>query len=261
MDAADRTALDASLRRAMSSAATPAALDAALVRLGWPELLTEVPDVAVPSVFRLLGETGACAPVLNDVVRHEAGLAPGGTIPLPFAGGAWVVWPRGDEVTDGLDPGLPLVDVAAGDAVPLRAGRLALGWWLTGTSRRMLTLARDHALGRAQFGRPVASFQAVRHRLAETLVAVEGAESTLLAADDTFGALLAKAAAGRAAVTAAKHCQQVLGGMGFTAEHEFHRHARRALTLDCLLGSSRELIREAGEHLLAAGSAPRLAPL
>ena len=42
----------------------------------------------------------------------------------------------------------------------------------------MLSLARQHALDRSQFGRPVASFQAIRHRLAETLVAIESAEAT-----------------------------------------------------------------------------------
>ena len=44
----------------------------------------------------------------------------------------------------------------------------------------MLSLARQHALDRVQFGKPIAGFQAVRHRLAETLVAIEGAEATLL---------------------------------------------------------------------------------
>ena len=125
----------------------------------------------------------------------------------------------------------------------------------------MLTLARRHALDRVQFGRPVASFQAVRHRLAETLVAIEGAEATLGATTDDFGSLLAKAAAGQAALTAAKHCQQVLGGIGFTAEHELHRHVKRALLLDGLLGSARELTREAGARLRAEGSAPRLVHL
>ena len=63
--------------------------------------------------------------------------------------------------------------------LPLANGRKALGWWLVGASRAMLALARQHALDRVQFGRPVASFQAIRHRLADTLVAIEGAEATL----------------------------------------------------------------------------------
>ncbi|MGC2347045.1 MAG: acyl-CoA dehydrogenase family protein, partial [Mycobacterium sp.] len=119
-------------------------------------------------------------------------------------------------------------------------------------------------LDRSQFGRPVASFQAIRHRLAETLVAVEGAEATLAAAaaePDELSFLLAKAAAGQAALTAARHCQQVLGGIGFTAEHELHRHIKRSLVLDAMLGSSRELTREAGATLRVKGCAPRLTQL
>ena len=149
----------------------------------------------------------------------------------------------------------------AGAPVPLANGRVALGWWLLGTGRAMLMLARQHAVDRVQFGRPLASFQAVRHRLAETLVALDGAEATLVAATDDLGALLAKAAAGQAALTAARHCQQVLGGIGFTAEHDLHRHVRRAMVLDGLLGSARELTREAGALLRAGGSAPRLVHL
>ncbi|HZU45773.1 MAG TPA: acyl-CoA dehydrogenase family protein, partial [Mycobacterium sp.] len=103
--------------------------------------------------------------------------------------------------------------------------------------------------------------QAIRHRLAETLVAVEGAEATLQAASDDLGCLLAKAAAGQAALTAARHCQQVLGGIGFTAEHELHRHVKRVLVLDAMLGSARELTREAGALLRAKCFAPRLAQL
>ena len=53
----------------------------------------------------------------------------------------------------------------------------------------------------------------------------------------------------------------VLGGIGFTAEHGLHRHVRRALVLDGLLGSSRELTREAGVLLRKEGSAPRLVHL
>ena len=78
---------------------------------------------------------------------------------------------------------------------------------------------------------------------------------------DELSFLLAKAAAGQAALTAARHCQQVLGGIGFTAEHELHHHIKRTLVLDALLGSARELTREAGAVLRAKGCAPRLAQL
>jgi Acyl-CoA dehydrogenase, C-terminal domain len=280
--------------RKTMSAASGQVLDIALDQLGWRDLLTSLPGVAIPMVFRLLGETGAHAPLLNDVVLCAAGRAPGDTVPLPYAGGAWVVWERSDLRSAALDGELPLRPVPGGATcagplpplpLALGAGRRAVGWWLVGTGRAMLALARSHALDRVQFGRPLASFQAVRHRLAETLVALEGAEAALAAADavagasaagasarglpgasagaggDELAALLAKAAAGQAALTAARHCQQVLGGIGFTAEHGLNRHVRRALVLDGLLGSARELTREAGARLVAERSAPRLVDL
>jgi Acyl-CoA dehydrogenase, C-terminal domain len=254
--------LDDALRKTMQTKSGPA-LDAALVELGWPEMLAELPDTAIPLVFRALGETGAHAPIINDVVLAASGRDVGGTVALPYSGGNWVIWERRDatEADTVVDAEVPVVRSAAGDDVPLVAGRAAVGWWLVGTSRAMLQLARTHALDRVQFGRPIASFQAVRHRLAETLVAIEGAEATLSFATDEVGAILAKAAAGHAALTAARHCQQVLGGIGFTAEHDLHRHVKRALLLDGLLGSSRELTREAGRIARTTGSAPRVAHL
>ena len=263
MDSESLQLLEYGLRKTMTTT-TGQQLDAALAELGWLEMLDEMPEAAVPLVFRLLGETGAHAPVLNDVVLRAAGREGGGTVPLPFAGGSWVLWERIDQSSSALGGDLPIHRVAQGDQVPLAAGRQALGWWLVGAGRAMLSLARQHALDRSQFGRPVASFQAIRHRLAETLVAIEGAEATLVAAaaePDDLSFLLAKAAAGQAALTAARHCQQVLGGIGFTAEHELHRHVKRALVLDAMLGSSRELTRGAGKALRARGFAPRLTQL
>jgi Acyl-CoA dehydrogenase, C-terminal domain len=260
--------LEDSLRTTMT-AASGVKLDAALTDLGWREMLDEMPDVAVPLVFRLLGETGAHAPVLNDVVLRETGAAPGGALPLPFAGGSWVIWERGEGVGSAIDESLPIRRVPQGDLLPpaaLHAGRHAVGWWLVGAGRAMLSLARQHAIDRVQFGRHISSFQAIRHRLAETLVAIEGAEAALHVAvqcddDDGLASLLGKAAAGQAALTAARHCQQVLGGIGFTAEHQLHRHVKRSLILDGLLGNTRELTREAGKALVAKGFAPRLAEL
>ncbi|KMS75920.1 acyl-CoA dehydrogenase [Streptomyces viridochromogenes] len=285
MDAAERALLEDALRKSLTTSGPEAEPGAALAELGWTEMLAEEPGTAIPLVFRLLGETGSQAPVLNDVVLLAAGRPLGGTPPLPYAGGAWVRWLRGAGGPAGpLDPGLPLRHAEPDDlpAPAVAAGRRALGWWLLGTGRAMLTLTREHVLDREQFGRPLASFQALRHRLAETYVALEAAEAVLVAAgapdtdrpavqdtealDDAdalhhTGALLAKAAAGRAALTAARHCQQALGGIGFTAEHALHRHVKRALVLDGLLGSTRELTREAGRLLLREARAPRLVDL
>ena len=143
-------------------------------------------------------------------------------------------------------------------------GRIAVAHELVGASRRMLDLAREHARERVQFGRPIAGFQAVRHRLAETLVAIETAEAALDAAwldRSPFTAAMAKALAGRGARTAGRHCQQVLAGIGFTTEHPFHRYVRRVLVLDELLGSARVLTTALGAELLATRRLPPLLPL
>lgn len=265
LDQESLSLLEDGLRKTMLSSSGPE-LDEALAELGWAEMLSDVPDVAIPLVFRLLGETGSHASVLNDVILETIGGLPGGTPPIPFTGGSWVIWERASTTGD-ANPvlgGLPLREVPDGETMRLFEGRRALGWWLVGSARAMLTLARQHALDRVQFGKPIAGFQAVRHRLAETLVAIEGAEATLNlpgTENQDLTGMLAKAAAGKAALTAAKHCQQVLGGIGFTAEHDLHHHVKRALVLDGLLGSSKELTRKAGAGLRARKSAPRLAEL
>jgi Acyl-CoA dehydrogenase, C-terminal domain len=265
MDVESLRLLEDGLRKTMLST-SGGELEAALAELGWAEMLSDMPDIAIPLVFRLLGETGSHAAILNDVMLEVIEGVPGGTPPMPYTGGTWVVWERGDGTQGDANTtlgGLPLLQVPDGQTMRLCEARRALGWWLVGTARAMLELARQHALDRVQFGKPIASFQAVRHRLAETLVAIEGAEATLsLPADNVdLTGLLAKAAAGKAALTAAKHCQQVLAGIGFTAEHDLHHHVERALVLDGLLGSSRELTKKAGSGLRARGSAPRLAEL
>ena len=69
---------------------------------------------------------------------------------------------------------------------------------------------------------------------------------------------MAKALAGRGARTAARHCQQVLAGIGFTTEHRFHHYVRRVLVLDQLFGAGRSLTRGLGRELLATRSLPPL---
>lgn len=178
----------------------------------------------------------------------------------------------------GLDPDLGLVEVGGGpvaavsrvDLPPaawpdaVAAGQRALAHELVGASRTMLALAREHALERVQFGRPIAMFQAVRHRLAEAHVAIEAADAALTAAWDEgtpFGAAVAKAVAGRSARAVSRHCQQVLAGIGFTTEHDLHRYVRRVIVLDRLLGDARSLTRKLGEDLLARRTLPSILPL
>jgi hypothetical protein len=142
--------------------------------------------------------------------------------------------------------------------------RLAIAHELIGASRAMLELARTHALEREQFGRPIAAFQAVRHRLAEALVAVEAAQAAVDAAwldQSDLAAQMAKAIAGRAAKTVAKHSQQVLAGIGFTSEHPFHRYYWRVLELDLVLGDATAFTRSLGERIVRDRAVPPKLPL
>ncbi len=172
----------------------------------------------------------------------------------------------------GLDPSLGLSEVSGTVAVSesedlgrvdwfdaVAMGQLALGHELVGTSRTMLDLARTHALERMQFGRPIASFQAVRHRLAEGLVAIEAAAALLSAAWEEptpMVAAMAKGMAGRSARTVTRHTQQVLAGIGFTTEHPLHLYVRRALVLDQMLGAGTSLTRQLGSSVLSQHALP-----
>jgi alkylation response protein AidB-like acyl-CoA dehydrogenase len=136
-----------------------------------------------------------------------------------------------------------------------------------GGARWCLDVGTQHAIDRRQFGRPIGQFQAVKHRLADMLVAVE--QVTALAWDaaqatdagDAVQARLSAVLAGALAldgyVECAKGCIQVLGGMGFTWEHDAHVHLRRSLTLRQLVGPTTALRVEASRAALD-GSRRRL---
>ncbi len=118
-----------------------------------------------------------------------------------------------------------------------------------GLARWCLRTAVEHAKVREQFGRPIGSFQAIKHLCAEML---ETAEAVTAAAWDVasvafgdqdqwaFAADVATAVALDGAVRVAKDCIQVLGGIGFTYEHDAHLYLRRALTLRGQLGGADE---------------------
>jgi hypothetical protein len=224
----------------------------------------------------------------GDVLAVEGLAMPraahGDAVVVPARAGAQVVLATVavDTLTNravhGLDPDLGLRRIHGTGLRPLRtdpldheawdaglaAGRRALATELVAAGRAMVRLACEHARDREQFGHPVAGFQAVRHRLADAHVALEGADAAVTAAWDAPGpltALLAKSLAGRAARVATTHCQQVLAGIGFTTEHPLHRYVRRAAVLDGLLGSSFRLPRHLGATMLAARHAPRLVEL
>ncbi len=174
---------------------------------------------------------------------------------------------------NGMDPTLELVRVtgtvrgsafevcdAAAPHAAEPACRRALAYELVGLGSAMLDLTAEYAGARMQFGQPIGAFQAVKHRLADVLVAVRAAE---VAADESwnedpaFAAAVAKCLAGRAFRLAAENCLQVMGAIGFTLEHELHRFIWRGTVLDVLLGSARELRLEVGRTLVERGRVPR----
>ena len=121
-----------------------------------------------------------------------------------------------------------------------RRGVLATSALLTGLSRRMLELTVDYVRQREQFGAPVGSFQAIKHALANALVAVEFARPMVLAAAwyqaagapeaaNQVGA--AKVAAADAARLVTRTAIQCHGAMGYTTEYELHLFAKRAWAL------------------------------
>jgi alkylation response protein AidB-like acyl-CoA dehydrogenase len=137
-----------------------------------------------------------------------------------------------------------------------------------GGARWCLDVAAEHARNRQQFGRPIGQFQGVKHRLADMLVSVEQAVaatwdaatvvdhhrlSVHSSADASAQVRLAVQLAATVAldgyVEAAKGAIQILGGMGFTWEHDAHIHLRRATTLRQLVGGTAPL--RAGSARLA----------
>jgi acyl-CoA dehydrogenase len=117
-----------------------------------------------------------------------------------------------------------------------------------GGAQAALDMAREYALGRFAFGRPIASFQAIKHRLADMYVAIELARSNAYygawalsteAAELPVAAAAARVSATEAFTFAAKENIQVHGGMGFTWEFDCHMYYRRARLLALTLGSAR----------------------
>ncbi|MGW6390095.1 acyl-CoA dehydrogenase [Streptomyces sp. NPDC055103] len=113
-----------------------------------------------------------------------------------------------------------------------------------GTADRAVETAAEHARTREQFGRPIGQFQGVKHLCADMLVRLEQARALTWDAaraghDEarSLTAALAAATALDAAYTCAKDCIQILGGIGFTWEHDAHLLLRRAVVARQLLGT------------------------
>ena len=130
-----------------------------------------------------------------------------------------------------------------------------------GAAAIIFDLAREYASQRRQFGRPIGSFQAVRHLLADQYVQLESAWSSVLYAAASLDerepeaartASIAKAYAARATQSVAHGALQVFGGIAFTAEHPAHRYLRRIVVRGTHFGTARDHERSLGRTLVPA---------
>lgn len=141
-------------------------------------------------------------------------------------------------------PARPLSGRAAAVAAlaeAYRRGLLAVAAEQLGVARTGLETTVEYAQTRNQFGAPIGSFQAVKHRCAEVLLDVELADAALdqaVASAASADAELAFMVACRAALTAAESCIHIHGGIGFTWENAAHRYLRRARVNATLMGPS-----------------------
>ena len=175
--------------------------------------------------------------------------------------GIWAIDLAGldtEPVTRPLDPLTPLhrvVDLPQGELIA--PANVAAEWGLIGAAltaaallgmaARTTELAVAYAGQREQFGKPIGSFQAVKHLCADMLTRAELARGVVYAAGvtmdgrgvDDMARLVsaAKITAGDAAKGNGKACIQVHGGMGFTAEVDAHLYLKRAIVLDTWFGS------------------------
>ena len=160
--------------------------------------------------------------------------------------------------------------VAAGDAGrrlwadALNRGTLSVAGQLLGLAQRMLDLSVDYAAQRKQFGKPIGSFQAVKHHLADVATRIEFAKPVLYRAAYALAhgtpaaaihASHAKLACGEAAWLAARHGIQVHGAMGYTWEVDLQMFMKRSWALDASWGDRGFHKSRVAEAILAEGAA------
>ena len=144
-----------------------------------------------------------------------------------------------------VEPGDPAATRVIERALQEAVTAMALS--TTATCRHIFEMTLQYAKDREQFGRPIGSFQALKHRLADVYLAVERAASLAyfaaltIAEDDprrAVAASMAKAAAGECQRLVVRDGLQLHGGIGFTWEHDLHFLLKRAASGDLLLGTA-----------------------
>jgi alkylation response protein AidB-like acyl-CoA dehydrogenase len=129
----------------------------------------------------------------------------------------------------------------------LDLAKVALAAEQIGGAQRCLDMSVEYAKTRVQFGRPIGSFQAIKHKLADMFVQVESARSASYYAawaaahsedDLPSAAALAKAYCSEAYFQVAAECIQIHGGVGFTWEHDAHLFFKRAKSSETMFGDA-----------------------
>jgi alkylation response protein AidB-like acyl-CoA dehydrogenase len=224
----------------------------------WPVRIGQPGDGDAAGQARLSGTVrGVAGALAADVL-----LVPGDGVPLRlYAVDAAAPGVRREPVVS-LDATRLLADVAldrvpgrpvaSGDAAAravaaaLAAGAGVLASEQLGVAERCLEMTIAYVKERRQFARPVGSFQALKHRIADVWVALTQARAAARYAaaclasgdpDTPVAVALAKAACGEVAVLAAQECVQLHGGIGFTWEHPAHLLLKRAKSGSMALGT------------------------
>jgi len=240
--------------------------------LAWSQLLADRIDGAasgevVVGGLDLLGPGGG--PLLVEYLAHLDVLV------ALRDDGVWRFDPRDLEampVEPALDPHTPIHQLAslpagerigdASDAGRLRIEGAALAAaQLLGIAEMSQELATEYARKREQFGRPIGSFQAVKHILADAFTRQELARAAVYAAGATLddpavgsgprAVAAAKLVAGEAAMKNARACIQVYGGMGYTWEIPAHYYLKRTWVLENVFGTVDEQAEQMAEHVAA----------
>jgi len=145
------------------------------------------------------------------------------------------------------------------ESAPEEERLTALSLEAVGIASRALELGVEHATNRVQFGKPIGTYQAVSHKLADTYVETELARSLAYWAawsvaeadeDAPIAVAAAKSFCADACVEAVERSIQVHGGIGFTWEHVLHEHYNRALWIQSYGGYARVHRAKVAAYLL-----------
>jgi alkylation response protein AidB-like acyl-CoA dehydrogenase len=231
---------------------------------------TAIPGGPFPTSVRVAGRGAASGTVkLRGTIAAVADALPAGALLVPAEG-----VPSGLYLVDAAAPGVhrtpvvsldmtrQLCDISLDDAegrplaigaaaeaavnAGLAAGAAVLAAEQLGLAQRCLDMTVAYVKERRQFARPIGSFQALKHRLADlwTTITLARAASRYAAAcladgdpDAPIAVALAKSACCEAAVLAAQECVQLHGGIGFTWEHPAHLYLKRAKAASLTFGT------------------------